>query len=186
MKKTNSQLIEGGAFCSLGRRIYGGFIDGLILIPFSLLIEGLVYWFSLSEIMKSSAYNILTLVYATYFLASKKQAPLGYYLAGIRFSCVNGNRISLSKAIWVSLVYLSVSYCITWLTEYFLGAESYEIKWALVSILVVSAVIISPYFLTKKKQLLHDILSGTCALKDVELENQVEDDETNTVEEIVC
>lgn len=162
--KINKKLITNRKYSSLLRRFWGGIIDLLLLSSITITI------IKVFHLEKETTMNYfapaLIYIYNIYYMSSEKQATLGYYFAGVRFSTLNGKPITLFKTIVIMIVSYIVIFTIDFVFHQIYG--KFELKNMSVIVceyIFIVIVYITPYFFTKRRQFLVDWLVGVIALK---------------------
>jgi len=169
--KLNERLLEKGQYAGLGRRIWGGVIDvfilGMISIPFVFILE---FFFPDQDMVMHYFELIVGWIYLIYYMSSLKQATLGGYFAGVRFARLNALPITVLIAIKMIVITWVVHIVIWMLNKVVFGLATAEELGLSASYFVIMLVICAlPYFFTKRKQLLIDLLLGIVAVQDDKL-----------------
>ena len=117
---------------------------------------------------------ILGSLYEPYFISSKRQATLGMDYLSVRFATVEGLPVTRLRAITRFIILIFIGVIIDSLSsEIFKGQE--VMSWVFSNFLL-----IFPYFVTKRKQMLVDLVMGMVALTNYPIEKTSEEVATNS------
>jgi uncharacterized RDD family membrane protein YckC len=171
----NTKLITNKKYASLLGRCWGGILNLLIIMVISIpisLVSTLLFPNKESIIKYGPTISIyfgvlFSFIYRIYFMSSKKQATLGEYFVGIRFSEVNGKHITIFKALVLTSVLSIVGVIISFFIQKVFENNEIQSKDTYIYEVIITIIIhITPYFLTERKQFLVDWLVGVVALRD--------------------
>lgn len=158
----NKKLILFNSYSSLFRRAWGGFLDSLIIGIISFPIHFcLKFLFPNQELIINYILLLFVWAYDIYHMSSEKQATLGGYFSGVRFATIDGMPITKARAFARTFTQSLLSVTITLVCINIFQEDNY-FKIIIIHILIFTM----PYFFTKQKQLLTDLLIDTIALKD--------------------
>ena len=170
--KLNEKLLKNEQYAGLGRRMWGGILDVLILgmfgIPFFLVLK----FFSLDQSMLTYYSSlIISGIYTIHYMNSSKQATLGSYFAGVRFARENALPINALIAIQMIVLAWIIDVAINFFNELVFAIFKLDKLWLSSSYLMFALVLyILPYFFTRRKQFLTDLILGIVAIKDDKIE----------------
>lgn len=166
----NKILIEKGEYAGLGRRIWGHVLDVFIVtivgVPFFLMLK---FFLPGHDLVMDYCATILIWIYLIFCMQSTKQATLGSYFAGVRFAKVDASPITVVIAVKIIVATAVVAQVSIFLNKLIFGIVEPSLSGILEIIAIRSAIYVLPYFCTKRKQMLVDLMLGVVALKDTEI-----------------
>jgi len=177
IENSNIKLIEQNSYSSLFNRSLAALVDGMIMWPVHCIIV-LVIGFILNKneqeelIITNILFITLWTIYEVYCLTSKMQATVGQNYCRIRFSTTVGKKITLSRALYRTLLPVIYTYIFLIIMGLLFGSEIMTFSTMTIGQIIIVVIQILPYFFTKKKQLLYDWLTNVVALQELSKEVQ--------------
>jgi uncharacterized RDD family membrane protein YckC len=143
MSHSNIELMQQNRYCSLSRRLCAAIVDS----PLNFIL---------------SIIPISGIIYEVYFLSSERQATIGQSYCGIRCSTIEGNKITVLRAIYKTLVPFILVLVLTLILAFTTKIEK-DVSSSLIVILtlILNAI---PYFFTKRRQFVADWVAGVVVL----------------------